>query len=140
MRRGEIVTVNFDPSLGSEAAKTRPAIVVSNDAANATATRLGHGVITAVPVTSDISRIYPFQILLPADQTGLPHDLDRGLAAQLPVHCGLVYTTCTGPIQPAPSVAAICTPAWPGSAAGAITMTVWPAGGLAGGGLPEPGA
>jgi mRNA interferase MazF len=74
MRRGEIVTVNFDPSLGSEAAKTRPAIVVSNDAANATATRLGRGVITVVPVTSNIARIYPFQVLLPAHQTGLPQD------------------------------------------------------------------
>jgi mRNA interferase MazF len=74
VRRGEIVTVAFDPVLGSEAAKTRPAVVVSNDAANAAATRLGRGVITVVPVTSNIARIYPFQVLLPADQTGLPHD------------------------------------------------------------------
>jgi len=47
---------------------------VSNDAANATATRLGRGVITIVPVTSNITRIYPFQVLLPARQTGLPRD------------------------------------------------------------------
>jgi len=71
MRRGEIVTVNLDPGRGSEAAKTRPAVVVSNDAANATATRLGRGVITVVPVTSNIARVYPFQVLLPAGQTGL---------------------------------------------------------------------
>jgi mRNA interferase MazF len=74
MRRGEIVSVNFDPALGSEASKTRPAVIVSNDAANATATRLGRGVITVVPVTSNIIRIYPFQVLLPARQTGLPRD------------------------------------------------------------------
>ena len=74
MRRGEIVIVRLDPARGSEAGKTRPAIVVSNDAANATATRLGRGVITVVPVTSSISRVYPFQVLLPARQTGLPHD------------------------------------------------------------------
>jgi len=74
MRRGEIVSVSFDPALGSEAAKTRPAVVVSNDAANATATRLGRGVITVVPVTSNITRVYPFQVLLPAIQTGLPRD------------------------------------------------------------------
>ena len=74
MRRGEIVSVTFDPVRGSEAAKTRPAVVVSNDAANATATRLGRGVITVVPVTSNITRIYPFQVLLPAHQTGLPRD------------------------------------------------------------------
>jgi mRNA interferase MazF len=74
VRRGEIVTVSLDPARGSEASKTRPAVVVSNDAANATATRLGRGVITVVPVTSNTTRIYPFQVLLPARQTGLPHD------------------------------------------------------------------
>jgi mRNA interferase MazF len=74
MRRGEIVTVSLDPALGLEASKTRPAVVVSNDAANATATRLGRGVITVVPVTSNVARIYPFQVLLPARQTGLKHD------------------------------------------------------------------
>jgi mRNA interferase MazF len=74
MRRGEIVHVNLDPARGSEAAKTRPAVVVSNDAANATATRLGRGVVTVVPVTSRTDRVYPFQVLLPAHQTGLPHD------------------------------------------------------------------
>jgi mRNA interferase MazF len=74
MRRGEIVSVAFDPARGSEAAKSRPAVVVSNDAANATATRLGRGVITVVPVTGNIERVYPFQVLLPAAQTGLPRD------------------------------------------------------------------
>jgi mRNA interferase MazF len=74
MRRGDIVTVNLGPVLGSEASKTRPAVVVSNDAANATATRLGRGVITVVPVTSNVGRVYPFQVLLPASQTGLARD------------------------------------------------------------------
>ena len=74
MRRGEIVTVSLDPVRGSEAAKTRPAVVVSNDAANATATRLDRGVVTVVPVTSNTARVYPFQVLLPARLTGLPHD------------------------------------------------------------------
>jgi mRNA interferase MazF len=74
MRRGEIVTVNLDPARGSAASKTRPAVVVSNDAANATATRLGRGVITVVPVTSNTTHIYPFQVLLPAGQTGLTRD------------------------------------------------------------------
>ncbi|HEY6278577.1 MAG TPA: type II toxin-antitoxin system PemK/MazF family toxin [Streptosporangiaceae bacterium] len=74
MRRGEIVTVILDRGRGSEASKTRPAVIVSNDAANATATRLGRGVITVVPVTSNTARIYPFQVLLPASQTGLRQD------------------------------------------------------------------
>lgn len=74
MRRGEIVTVSLGPARGSEASKTRPAVVVSNDAANATATRLGRGVVTVVPVTSNTARIHPFQVLLPARQTGLSRD------------------------------------------------------------------
>jgi mRNA interferase MazF len=72
--RGEICMVELDPVRGSEANKRRPAVVVSNDGANATASRLGRGVITVVPVTSNVSRIYPFQVLLPAHQTGLPRD------------------------------------------------------------------
>src|SRR5271167_4481565 len=74
MRRGDIVSVDLDPTLGSEAAKVRPAVVVSNDAANETATRLGRGVITVVPVTSNVARVYPFQVLLPSRQTGLTRD------------------------------------------------------------------
>jgi mRNA interferase MazF len=74
MRRGDIVSATLDPSRGSEAAKTRPAVIVSNDAANATATRLGRGIVTVVPVTSNTARVYPFQVLLPARQTGLPRD------------------------------------------------------------------
>lgn len=74
MRRGDIVSVDFDPAQGSEANKTRLAVVVSNDAANDTATRLGRGIVTVVPVTSNITRVYPFQVLLPAHQTGLPQD------------------------------------------------------------------
>jgi mRNA interferase MazF len=74
VRRGEIVSVSLDPVRGSEASKTRPAVIVSNDSANTTATRLGRGVITIVPVTSNVERIYPFQVLLPASLTGLPRD------------------------------------------------------------------
>lgn len=74
MRRGDIHAVDLDPSRGSEADKRRPAVIVSNDAANATARRLGRGVITVVPVTSSIQRIYPFQVLLPAADTGLDRD------------------------------------------------------------------
>jgi mRNA interferase MazF len=74
IRRGDIHSVDLDPARGSEANKRRPAVVVSNDAANATAGRLGRGVITVVPVTSNIERVYPFQVLLPAAETGLDRD------------------------------------------------------------------
>lgn len=66
MRRGEIWQVDLDPVRGSEANKQRPAIIVSNDRANATATRLGRGVVTVIPVTSNTDKIYPFQVLLSA--------------------------------------------------------------------------
>ena len=74
MLRGEIWHVDLDPARGNEANKRRPAVVVSNDRANATATRLGRGVVTVVPVTSNITKIYPFQVLLPAETTGLAVD------------------------------------------------------------------
>jgi mRNA interferase MazF len=74
MRRGEIRVVDLDPVRGSEASKRRPAVIVSNDAANVTAEQLGRGVVTVVPVTTNVERFYPFQVLLPAAQTGLQHD------------------------------------------------------------------
>ena len=54
----------------------------SNDAANATAGRLGRGVIAVVPVTSNVERVYPFQVLLPATETGLDRD-SRAQAEQI---------------------------------------------------------
>jgi mRNA interferase MazF len=74
MRRGELRLVDLDPARGSEANKRRPAVIVSNDGANGAAERLGRGVLTVVPVTSSIDRVYPFQVLLPSARTGLDHD------------------------------------------------------------------
>ena len=74
IRRGDIHSVDLDPARGSEANKRRPAVIVSNDAANTTAGRLGRGVITVVPVTSNVERVFPFQVLLPAAETGLSRD------------------------------------------------------------------
>jgi mRNA interferase MazF len=74
MQRGEIRMVNLDPVVGAEANKRRPAVIVSNDGANATAARLGRGVITVVPVTSNVDRVYPFQVRLSAKATGLQYE------------------------------------------------------------------
>lgn len=74
MRRGDIVAVDLEPVRGAEANKRRPAVIVSNDMANATARRLGRGVITVVPITSNIERVFPFQVLLSRAETGLPRD------------------------------------------------------------------
>jgi len=74
MRRAEVRLVDLDPARGAEADKRRPAVIVSNDAANRTATRLGGGVLTVVPVTSNVERVYPFQVLLASGTAGLTRD------------------------------------------------------------------
>jgi mRNA interferase MazF len=72
--RGEILLAELDPVRGSETNKRRPVVVVSNDGANEAATRGRRGVVTVVPVTSSVARVHPFQVLLPADATGLSRD------------------------------------------------------------------
>jgi mRNA interferase MazF len=67
VRRGDLFLADLNPVIGSEAAKRRPVIVVSNNAANRGAVSRGQGVITVVPVTSNTARVYPFQVRLPAD-------------------------------------------------------------------------
>ena len=74
MRRGEIRIVGLDPVAGTESARTRPAVVVSNDGANTIAALLGQGVVTVVPVTSNTEVIHPFQVMLAASSTGLRLD------------------------------------------------------------------
>jgi mRNA interferase MazF len=71
MRRGDVFLVNLEPTLGAETNKVRPAVLVSNNAANAMAGRLGRGVVTVVPITSNTSRVYPFQVRLARGEAGL---------------------------------------------------------------------
>ena len=59
MRRGEVWWVEFDPAVGSEIRKTRPAVIVSNDAANRNLAR-----VVVVPVTSNTGRIYPGEAVI----------------------------------------------------------------------------
>jgi len=74
MLRGEVRLTDLDPVRGSEADKRRPAVIVSNDHANASAARLGRGVVTVVPITSNAARVFAFQVLLPAALSGLRVD------------------------------------------------------------------
>lgn len=59
MKRGEVWWVEFDPSVGSEIRKTRPAVIVSNDAANRNLAR-----VVVVPLTSSTGRQYPGEALV----------------------------------------------------------------------------
>ena len=61
--------VDFAPARGAEANYTRPAIVVTNNQANAFAP-----VVTVVPLTSNVERVYPMQLFLPSNLTGLDRD------------------------------------------------------------------
>lgn len=74
MRRGEIRLIDLESVRGSEANKRRPAVIVSNDGANISSERSKQGVITVVPITSNTDRVYPFQVFLPASESGLDRD------------------------------------------------------------------
>ena len=63
--------VDLEPVRGSEANKVRPVVVVSNDAANRRAESLGRGVVTVVPLTSNVARVLPFQVLVVPADSGL---------------------------------------------------------------------
>ena len=65
IRRGDVWWVSFDPSLGGgEIRKTRPAVIVSNNAANAVMNR-----VVVVPLTSRTERVYPSEALITVGET-----------------------------------------------------------------------
>ncbi|MDL2363287.1 MAG: type II toxin-antitoxin system PemK/MazF family toxin [Patescibacteria group bacterium] len=67
--RGHIYWVTFDPTVGSEIRKTRPALVISNNVANRYAST-----VTVIPLTSNTSQVRPFEVLITAPSGGLDKD------------------------------------------------------------------
>lgn len=67
MRRGEIYFADLSPTIGTEINKRRPVLVVSNEANNRAS-----NTVTVLPITSNVNRIYPFEIALSPKDSGLP--------------------------------------------------------------------
>ena len=76
MKRGEVWWVEFDPAVGSEIRKTRPAVIVSNDAANRNLSR-----VVVVPLTSSMGRQYPGEALVVVDGQNSKAMADQIMAA-----------------------------------------------------------
>jgi len=76
MQRGEIWWVEFDPSVGSEIQKTRPAVIVSNDAANRNLAR-----VVVVPLTGNTGRQYPGEAVVTAGGKSSKAMADQIMAA-----------------------------------------------------------
>ena len=69
MKRGEIFWANLDPFMGAEISKTLPVLIISNDINN-----LYSQNITIIPITKSISKIYPFEVFVSKDISGLVYD------------------------------------------------------------------
>lgn len=70
-QRGEIYLVNFDPTLGAEIKKTRPALILQNDIANQHSSIT---IIAAITSQFDPQRLYPIEVLLKTPEGGLTID------------------------------------------------------------------
>jgi mRNA interferase MazF len=66
IKRGDLFLVNFDPTVGAEAKKIRPALVVSNDINN-----LHSPIISIAPITSNVTKVYSFEVQIPPGTGGL---------------------------------------------------------------------
>ncbi len=66
MKRGEIYYANLNPTIGSEINKKRPVLIISNNANNKASST-----VTVLPLTSQIQKVYPFEVFLRPEDSGL---------------------------------------------------------------------
>lgn len=87
--RGEVWWVNFDPSVGGEIRKKRPAIIMSNDLANAALNR-----VQVIPLTSNTHKLYPAECLISVGSI-----LSKAMADQLTTVSKLRLVSCMGEVS-----------------------------------------
>jgi len=91
MKRGEVWWVNFEPSIGGEVRKKRPAVIVSNDAANRHLNR-----VQVVPLTTKVSQVYPSEALVMMGRRR-----GKAMADQIATVSKLRLSTRVGHVKPA---------------------------------------
>jgi mRNA interferase MazF len=99
MKRGEVWWVEFDPSVGSEVRKTRPAVIVSNDAANRNLSR-----VVVVPFTSSVGQVYPGEAVVTVGRQQSKAMADQIMAAdksRLKEQLGTLSKTDLGAVEDA---------------------------------------
>jgi len=90
LRRGEVYWIAFDPSVGGEIQKTRPAVIVSNDAANRATNRT-----IVVPLTTQVNRVYAGETLVQ-----LNGQTRKAMADQLTTVSKLRFKKVIGTLSP----------------------------------------
>lgn len=83
MKRGEVWLVSLDPTVGHEANKNRPAVIVSSNASNEAVMTLERGIVSVVPLTTNTRRVLPFQVLITPDEVNGLSQKSKAQAEQI---------------------------------------------------------